>query len=1083
MHLVRRFTIFVLAATLGGTSALYAAQTELTAAEKGRLAPALVRAYESGRQSFRVIVQLKADPEAGMPLARRGRPLPRARLEAVHRAVTRAEAELAARIPPASLEVRHTYDLWPYIAARVDRTGLARLAEDPNVVSVTEDEIWYASTATGIPLMHGDVMHQMGFTGAGTAVALIDTGADYNHPTLGGGPIPNDKIVFGEDTADGDTDPMDCGSHGTGVASVIAGTPYHWDTGQDFAGGVAPDAKLLVYKASPDGTDCGKFSTSDVVKAIDDIIQKRDTYNIVAINLSIGGEAKYGPCDSTQLLYTKAIDDATAAGIAVLVAAGNENKKDQLDAPACVSNAISIGSIYNRDYIAQFQWRGNGPGGILCTDVNPRAKSVPCYSNSNQFLDLMAPADVTTAAKAGGTTEDFDGTSVATPYASGAVAVLAQALPGMDPPKFRSLFELTGEPITDSANGITKPLIDLTGAASTPGVGVGQQTNVTIPNGTGDKAISTVTIDEDGTVSSVRVNVHIVHATPTQLVVTLISPQGTRVKLHDHGPGSQIINGQPGSGNMNGISGSYPDEIQPAESLDAFIGEPAAGTWTLEVLDDDPASVSGPDPRLVDWGLAIGTGGQTGNPPQFASYMIPIGAHLPGGGNPPTFWVTDMRVFNPSATKAANFDLYLVPEKADGTTTFFHTTVNVPASSVASLPDLVKNRFGVDSDKGNLVVQADGTQLLFTSRTYNTGSSDGTFGQYVGSIRGIDAVGPGDGPLTMLQLVSNAAYRTNLGISEASGQAAQVTVTLHDANGAVIGTPKVETVKPFSNLQFNLFDELKAGAADNAYATVEVTGGTGRVTSYATPVDNVTGESIFVPGARPVTAPYQVIPIVASFPGQNGFWVSDVRILNAGASAGQVTLEFRPAVGKSGSAKSVTLPVAAGQMLVLDDVVRTTLGLSDTEGSLRVIPADPTMPLLVTSRTWTTNGAGTYGQFVPAVAAGSGFGPADSATVLHMDGGAGFQSNIGICEVGGGTATVRYVLKDSSGQTLGTGTEDLGPYQVFLVTDVFKALGVTPENNTRVDFFLDSGTGSFTAYGTLIDTKSKDAAYIPAQKY
>ena len=1065
-------TLGVLSASLVG-----ARPARLSEDARSRLAPALAKAFDGGDETFRVIARLEAGAAARFPLSPRGLPQPAARVDEVRHTVKRELDKLANRIPSSELKVSHTYRLWPYIAARVNRAGLEKLLADANVAYVDVDEVWFAQTAQGIPLIHGDVMHQLGFTGAGTAVAVIDTGVDYNHPTLGGGAIPNDKIVFGKDTANGDDDPIDCGDHGTAVASIIAGTPFQWSEGPSFFGGVAPDAKILAYKASPDDK-CGTFHTSDVIAAVDDIIQKRDTYNIVAINLSIGGSAKSGPCDNTSTLYSKAIDDATQAGIAVLVAAGNEAEKDKLDTPACVSNAISVGAVYDRNFARSFRW--GSPGDILCTDFNPQVKSVACYSDSDPFLDLLAPASVTTVAAANGTTKDFNGTSAATPYASGAVAVLSQALGDQDPALFRFLFELTGEPITDSANGVTAPLIDLTAASTASGIGLGNPTNVPIPNATGSPAVSTTSISEAGAVKSVRVNVKIAHTSPTDLVVTLISPQGTRVKLHDHGPGSSTL-----AGNLKGVYADYPNQNQPAESLDAFLGEPAAGTWTLEVLDDNPSSITGVSPRLIGWGLSIGTGTGQGDPPAFTSYMIPVAAHLPGLGDPPTFWITDLRIFNPSLTQGANFDLFLIPEGKDGRVDFLHTPVNVPPNSVLSLPDVLQNRFGINNDKGNLVVQANGTNLLMTSRTYNSGSSIGTFGQFVGSARGIAAVGKGDGPLTMLQLESNSSFRTNIGFSEASGQSAEVKITLYDGDtGQVLGTPHTYTVQPFSNRQVSrIFDTLGAGSSSNAYATAEVVGGVGRIEAYATPVDRATGESIFVPGTQPITADYQMIPIVASLPGENGFWVTDVRILNAASSTAQVTLEFRPSVGDPGSFKAVTKSIAPGQVLSLDDIVPTLFGFTNTKGSLRVIPGDPATPLIVTSRTWTSNEAGTYGQFVPAVEPSAGFGSADQATVLHMDGGTGFQSNIGICELSGGTASVRYVLKDADGQTLETGSVDLGPYQVRHITDVFQTLGVTPQDNTRVDFFLDSGTGTFTAYGTLVDTNSKDAIYVPAQKY
>ncbi len=1075
----RRLCVLFVAMMSAGP--LLARAPRLSKAEEAKLDPPLVQAYVGGSKRFRVIAILKGNAQTRIPIAPRGIAQPHARILAVRHLVGQTVAALERRFGPQDVKINHTYHLWPFLAVTVSRSGLAALAGDPGVAHISVDEILHATTAQGLPLIHADIMHDLGYSGAGTAVAIIDTGADYNHPTLGGGPIPNGKIIFGEDTANNDDDPMDCGDHGTAVASIAAGLPYQWSTGETFAGGVAPGAKLLIYKASPD-SNCGSFYTSDITKAIQDVIDKRDADNIVAINLSVGGTAYPGPCyarigDTGDVsAYATPINDAVKAGIAVLAAAGNENKKQDLDVPACLPNSISVGAVYDQDYPASvFQW-SDGNGGVLCTDTGPHAKDVACYSNSDPFLDLLAPADQTTAALAKGTTTSFDGTSAATPYATGSIAVLSQALGDQEPAMLRYLLEITGTPVTDNANGVTTPLIDLTAAATAGGVGIGQPADVPIPNGTGSPAVSTATINEQGTIKSINVLVKVVHNDPTQLVVTLVSPTGTRIKLHDHGPGT--VNGS--NENMNGIYTDYPLETQPAEALDPLIGQPAAGQWKLEVLDDDTRTWPGPLPRIVGWALSIDTGAAQASPPQYATYLIPVAAHGPGRVH--TSWKTDMRIFNPSASSAVAFDLYLIPSGADGTVTYSHLGVKIPPNTIADFNDVLKTSFGVTNGKGNVVLQAIGAKLIATSRTYNSGGANGTFGQFVGADEGLSAIGSGDGPVTMVQLANNGSFRTNIGISEASGRPADVTITLHDGTtGAVLGTPKTIHVKAFSNEQTALFNLVGAPNSDNAYATAQVTGGVGRIVAYATVVDGGTGDAIFIPGSVASSADSWMIPIVASAPGINAFWVSDVRILNAGSSPAGLTLEFRPEKDSPGTFSSVSETVAPGEVLALDDVLESVFGISNTKGSLRIVSQTPGASLLVTSRTYNRTSHGTYGQFVPAVS--SGFNGSGHVTVIEMDGTNGFHSNIGICNMSGASITVRYAVKDAAGATLGTGSAELDPYQVEHITHVFKSVGATPVDNARVDFSLDSGAGPFTAYGTLVDNTSADAIYIPAEGY
>ena len=238
--------------------------------------------------------------------------------------VDAAIEEFTGTIAPRDFNLIRRFRLQPALTAVVSTRGLAELALNPKVTRVEPDRRWTLQTLEGLNLIGADSLHQLGIAGEGTAVAIIDSGVDYLHPTLGGGLIPNAKVVYGRDTADDDDDPMDCIGHGTAVASVAAGSSYQWSPNRRFAGGVAPAAKILAYKVTADA-ECGIATTGAVVEAIEDAILHRDgeDYRLAAINISLGGGEFFGPCDEANLAYAEAIKTATEAGITVVAAAGN----------------------------------------------------------------------------------------------------------------------------------------------------------------------------------------------------------------------------------------------------------------------------------------------------------------------------------------------------------------------------------------------------------------------------------------------------------------------------------------------------------------------------------------------------------------------------------------------------------------------------------------------------------------------------------------------------------------------------------------------------------------------------------------
>ncbi len=375
-------------------------------------------------------------------------------------ALDAAQTAVLAQLADTNASLVANYDFIPFMALEVDAAALDLLAAMPLVSAIEEDAPAPPALDSTIPLIAADQAWQEGYTGAGQTVAILDTGVDNTHPafTAGGNRIvseacysttsayyestslcPNQAAASTapgsaddcvDETAGYSTARRNC-EHGTHVAGIAAG-----NDGQ--TAGVAKDANIIaiqIYslftsRAWCGTADCVLSFASDQISALERVYELRETYDIAAVNMSLGGGRYTEICDGSEYGRKAAIDKLREAGIATIISAGNNGYRDALSSPACISSAISVGATDDQDNVASF-------------------------SNRADFLDLFAPGMDIKAPVPGGGTGIKRGTSMAAPHVTGAWAVIKQAHPDASVEQILAEMKQNGEPVSDTYDAST----------------------------------------------------------------------------------------------------------------------------------------------------------------------------------------------------------------------------------------------------------------------------------------------------------------------------------------------------------------------------------------------------------------------------------------------------------------------------------------------------------------------------------------------------------------------------------------------------------------------------------------------------
>jgi subtilisin family serine protease len=420
----QRFKIIVgetLAVEAAGSAAQSAAAPQ-QAASLGKIERELEAAFADKTEADAIIILKESAPfafsaTANKQLRQQLLEQRKQRIDQMQGAFTEkveGNAITGAAITENDLEITREYDTVNALAARLTRTGLEALRNDPAVERVLLDRQFIAFRAQSIPLVSADDAWQMqgnnsNLTGAGEAVCIIDTGLDLTHPAFTG------KILTGHDFYNNDADPQDDNSHGTHVAGIALGN--------DSTKGAAPDANVVPVKVC---SSTGSCSGSAILAGIDYCNNNSVLYNVTAISGSLGDGGQYTSANCPSL-FESALNTSVALGIIPVFASGNNYFTGGVSYPACSQFAISVGSVSKSDSVESYANRGG------------------------DRTDIFAPGTGIVSTFIGGN-GTMSGTSMATPHISGIIALIQQSQKAQGKPiltlaEMRQLLRETGRQV------------------------------------------------------------------------------------------------------------------------------------------------------------------------------------------------------------------------------------------------------------------------------------------------------------------------------------------------------------------------------------------------------------------------------------------------------------------------------------------------------------------------------------------------------------------------------------------------------------------------------------------------------------
>jgi serine protease AprX len=341
------------------------------------------------------------------------------------------------------------FQVLPMVGVRGTAAQVSAIATFRGVRSMYANRALTYFLNESVPLIGANrVWNELGYTGRGVTVAVIDTGIDATHLDLpfGDKVIQNVKVepdLFGSNprVVEGLTNTDTSSGHGTHVSSTAAGT------GAALGGkyrGVAIGANLV-------GVGVGQTVTVlAALEGFDWVLRNQKQYGIRVISNSWGTSGAFSPDDPINVASKLAHD----LGFVVVFPAGNAGPTSNTLSPYCVAQWVICVAAGAKDglTLADFSSRGI-PGDSLYrpTITAPGVDIAAARATTGIVTSTFFAVDQVNL----GTDADWyvaaSGTSMATPHVSGTVALMLEANPALTPDQYKAILLATATPMTGYA--------------------------------------------------------------------------------------------------------------------------------------------------------------------------------------------------------------------------------------------------------------------------------------------------------------------------------------------------------------------------------------------------------------------------------------------------------------------------------------------------------------------------------------------------------------------------------------------------------------------------------------------------------